>query len=190
MSTPAATPPNTTHKAAASPARLFTPILLGWLAGIAAQLQQSTLWPYASYALLAASGLALLTAGFSSLRTASPAASAPAVHRGGAIPSFAPPLLALLAAALLAYASTGLRALHLQAQALTPVLEGRDLTLTGRIAAMPQRTDNGTRFLFEVESAQLFEQGRAIPMPGTLRVPQRLMLSWYGAWRDDNGALL
>jgi competence protein ComEC len=176
--------------ASANHARLLTPVLLGWLAGIAAQLQQGTLWPHASYALLAASGLALLTASVSSLRTMGAAASTPASARAGAVPSFAPPLLALLAAALLAYASTGLRALHLQNQALTPMLEGRDLTLTGRIAAMPQRTDNGTRFLFEVESAQLFEQGRAVPLPAALRVPERLMLSWYGAWRDDNGALL
>lgn len=189
MSMSAATPTNTPRTAAAHPARLLTPSLLGWLAGIAAQLQQGTLWPWVSYVLLAVSGLALLTASLRSLRTL-PAVATPAPPRAGTVPPFAAPLLALLAAALLAYASTGLRALRLQEQALSPALEGRDLTLTGRIAAMPQRTDNGTRFLFEVESAQLFEAGRAVPLPPTLRVPERLMLSWYGAWRDDNGALL
>lgn len=170
-------------------ASLLTPVLLGWLTGIAVQLQQGKLWPAASYALLVASGLALLVASLSSLRSRHPA---PGMAPPQVLPgvSFATRLLALLAATLLAYASTGLRALHLQSQALPPVLEGRDLTLTGHIAAMPQRTDNGTRFLFEVESAQLFDQGRAMALPASLHVPQRLMLTWYGAWRDDNGALL
>ncbi|WP_431733183.1 DNA internalization-related competence protein ComEC/Rec2 [Hylemonella gracilis] len=190
MSAPLATPANpTSPPPAAGYARLLTPVLLGWLAGIAAQLQQGKLWPLASYGLLAASGLALLIASVVSLTSRVPGTSTPAARTQTDLP-FAGPLLALLAAALLAYASTGLRALHLQTQALAPVLEGRDLTLTGHIAAMPQRTDNGTRFLFEVESAALFEQGRVAPLPGSLHVPERLMLTWYGAWRDDNGALL
>jgi competence protein ComEC len=180
-------------------ARLLTPILLGWLAGIAAQLQQDRLWPGASYALLAASGLALLVAGFASLRPARPAKPGlPSSPRQtpasrAADFAFAAPWLALVAAMLLAYASTGLRALHLQAQALAPALEGRDIYLTGRIAAMPQRTDNGVRFLFEVESAQLFQPsqaGQTNAQSSPVNLPERLMLTWYGAWRDDNGALL
>ncbi|EGI77505.1 ComEC/Rec2 family competence protein, partial [Hylemonella gracilis] len=193
MSSPPAASAPLSQAESSTLARLLTPLLLGWLIGIAAQLQQAQLWPMVSYGLLAASGLALLTAAWSSLRSIARAASQPSVRSSGGIrtdqPFFAS-LLALLAAVLLAYASTGWRALQLQAQALPATLEGRDLTLTGHIAAMPQRTDNGTRFLFEVESAQLFEPGGAAPIPKALQVPEQLMLTWYGAWRDDNGALL
>ncbi|MFO6421391.1 DNA internalization-related competence protein ComEC/Rec2 [Hylemonella sp. W303a] len=189
MSSPPAAPAPLSYPESANPARLITPVLLGWLIGIAVQVQQAQLWPQASYALLAASGLALLTAAWRSLRPIA-RLGPPSSARIRTDQPFFTTLLALVAAVLLAYGSTGWRALHRQAQALPPALEGRDLTLTGHIAAMPQRTDNGTRFLFEVESAQLFEQGRAAPIPKTLQVPQQLMLTWYGAWRDDNGALL
>ena len=47
--------------------------------------------------------------------------------------------------------------------------ESRDVTLNGLIANLPQRTDRGVRFEFEVES---------IATPGAV-IPSQLSLSWY-----------
>ena len=94
MSAPLATPANpTSPPPAAGYARLLTPVLLGWLAGIAAQLQQGKLWPLASYGLLAASGLALLIASVVSLTSRVPGTSTPAARTQTDLP-FAGPLLA------------------------------------------------------------------------------------------------
>lgn len=147
-----------------TPARLLTPCLLGGIAGIALQLQQAELWPVAAYALTLATALALLLV----LRRL----PQPMLRQ----------LLAFGATALLAHASTGLRASHFQQQALDPALEGRDLSVTGRISAMPQFGENSTRFRFSVEHATL--DGQAVP------VPPRLYLSWYGGFRNEDGAVL
>ena len=149
-------PPRHTHG--------LTPVLLGSIAGLALQLQQPELWPAQNYALLLATALTLFLV---SRRTP------------WSLPRL---LLAFLAAALLAHASTGLRALQFQQQALDPVLEGRDLSVTGRISTMPQFGENSTRFRFTVEQATL--DGQAV------QVPPRLYLSWYGGFRNEDGALL
>ncbi|QHJ01408.1 DNA internalization-related competence protein ComEC/Rec2 [Xylophilus rhododendri] len=62
-----------------------------------------------------------------------------------------------------AFALCGLRAAAFQAQALSPALEGRDLLLTGTVAAMPQSTPNGMRFRLEIESAS--QEGAAVAVP-------------------------
>ena len=147
-----------------TPARLLTLSLLGWVGGLALQLQQAELWQAQDYALLLAAALAFLLV----LRRLPWARSQL--------------LLAFLAAALLAHASTGLRALHFQQQALSPTLEGKDLSVTGRISTMPQFGENSTRFRFSVEQAILNGQ--------TVQVPPRLYLSWYGGFRNEDGALL
>jgi competence protein ComEC len=67
----------------------------------------------------------------------------------------------------LAYATTGLRALHFAQQALPPALEGRDIRVEGRIVDMPQRGEFGPRFLLEVTQADV------------VGVPSRLLISWY-----------
>lgn len=152
-----------THPVQNSVKRL-TPALLGWIAGLALQLQQADLWPAAYYGLLIAAALALVLA-LNRLSQAS-----------------ARLLLIFSIAALTAHASTGLRAIHFQQQALDPALEGQDIRITGRISAMPQFGENSTRFRYNVESATRNEQ--------VVAVPPRLYLSWYGGFRNEDGALL
>ncbi len=147
-----------------SKARLLTPTLLGWITGLALQLQQSELWPAAPYGLLIATALALL------------------LVLGRLRPQAARLLVVFTAAALLAHASTGLRALHFQRQALDPALEGQDIGVIGRISAMPQFGENSTRFRYTVESATRDDQ--------IVQIPPQLYLSWYGSWRNEDGALL
>src|SRR5690606_7551835 len=81
------------------------------------------------------------------------------------------PWLLLAAAVVLAAGAAGWRACAFQATALAPALEGRDLRITGVVAAMPQRTDGGLRFRLDVEAAQL--AGREV------RLPPRILLGWY-----------
>ena len=59
------------------------------------------------------------------------------------------------------------------ADALPAEYEGRDVELTGVVASLPQRFENGVRFDFDVE--------RALPA-----VPARISLAWYRGWRDDH----
>ena len=60
---------------------------------------------------------------------------------------------------------------------LSPELEGRELTLIGRIAALPQANHLGAKFAFAIEQAssgkELLDQH-----------PQRAYLSWQPAWRN------
>ncbi|NVO05620.1 MAG: ComEC/Rec2 family competence protein, partial [Rhodoferax sp.] len=133
--------------------------LLGWVLGCALQLQQEALWPPGLFAALALAA-ALLVGGL--------------LHRSSAALVPAPrQLLWLVAAALLAFASTGLRCVVFDGQALTPTLEGRDVLLTGVVGDMPQRNESGLRFVLEVESATLDGQNVA--------VPPRIDVGWYGS---------
>jgi competence protein ComEC len=132
-------------------------VLLGVVAGSACQLQQSRLWGWGAYAVLAIGALAvagLLAAG----------------RRACSWPVFP-------AAAVLAFALVGLRAVQFAGSALPPSLEGRDIALTGTVAAMPQRNDGGLRFRFEVESALAAGQ--------PVDVPPQIYLGWYGGLGFD-----
>jgi competence protein ComEC len=134
-------------------------LALAWLAGVGAQLQQPALWPQQGYALalaVAAFGL-LLAARSKGLRLAL--------------------ALALPAAALAGLAATGLHAGARLADSLAAELEGRDLTLTGVVASMPQAGANGLRFRFDVEQAAL--AGQAV------RVPHGITLGWYRGSHED-----
>ncbi|WP_088279503.1 DNA internalization-related competence protein ComEC/Rec2 [Ideonella sp. A 288] len=135
---------------------------LGWLAGMALQLQQPVLWPAAVDAGLCGGALVMAALGWR--------------WRGG------PAVLLLVAAcAMLGAASTSQRAQARLAQGLAPDLEGADLVLTGVVASLPQAGPAGTRFTFEVESAQ--RHGRALAVPA--EVPARVALGWYRNDRDE-----
>ena len=54
---------------------------------------------------------------------------------------------------------------------LSPEMEGKELTIEGRVAALPQGNSEGTKFAFEVDDAI-----------GVL--PWRIYLSWQPAWRN------
>ena len=47
--------------------------------------------------------------------------------------------------------------------ALDPALEGQDLEVQGWVADLPQPTDRGVRFVFDVQSARLDENSVTIP---------------------------
>ncbi|MFL6694945.1 MAG: DUF4131 domain-containing protein, partial [Ramlibacter sp.] len=120
----------------ASPANALAPVLLGVLAGAACQLQQPELFTLQVYAVATAGAGLVLLVGMR-WSTASP-------WRG---------LVLLLTALALSAATTGWRAAAYAADDLDPALEGRDVVVTGVVAAMPQRSDLGLRFRFEVDGA-------------------------------------
>jgi competence protein ComEC len=131
-------------------ARGIAPALIGIVAGTALQLQQAQLWAAWVYA-----GIALV----------------------GAVCLIRPKLVPTLAAGcLLAFSLTGLRAIEFQSHALDASLEGRDIAVTGVVAAMPQRSEGGLRFRFDLDS------------PASL--PPQIYLGWYGsAATDDAGSM-
>jgi competence protein ComEC len=141
--------------------RLLGPVLFGFVAGAALQLQQRGLWDAGLYAGIA--GTATVLAGLVATAT-SPAKAAWSAR------SLATLVLALAAG----FALTGLRAATFQAGALAPALEGQDIEVTGRVLAMPQRSDDGLRFRFAVERARL--DGQPVVLP-----PQ-LYLGWYAGF--------
>jgi competence protein ComEC len=144
------------------PATLGLLLASAWLAGTAWQLQQAALWEAAPLAALA---------------LAATAATAAAWHRRR---TWAGALVLALAVAALAFAATSGRAAWRLADSLPPALEGQDLEVTGVVSALPRLSLIGTRFVFDVESAQR--------LGAPVTVPQRLSLGWYRG--VDDGALL
>jgi competence protein ComEC len=140
-------------------AALLAGLAVGWLLGVAVQLQQAALWPTADTVALAATALLLAVAAARWWRRW-PAALALA-----------------LAAAALAFASTSLRAAWRLEDALRPALEGPDIEVTGVIAEMPRLGPQGPRFVLDTESARL--------AGNPVRVPQRLSLGWYRSADDE-----
>lgn len=146
--------------------------LLGAVAGAAAQLQQPRLWAGWAYAVvLAAACLAVAGAAAAAARRRGAAAGRGAV---------AASVLALGAGFLALFALTGLRAVGYASDGLAPALEGKDLRVTGVVAAMPQRNEAGTRVRLDVESAAL--DGAPVQLPHSID------LAWYGGpFRDAAG---
>lgn len=145
--------------------RFIFPLLWGFVLGSAVQLQQETLFSVTVYTcfMLAALVLYALVA----IKYIAPG------WRAGAV---------ALALALLAFGLTGLRAAAFLDTALDPALEGRDVVVTGVVAAMPQHNQTSMRFRLAVASAQL--DGQAV------RLPPHIYLSWYagGFGGTDAGA--
>ena len=137
----------------------MTPALLGAVIGPALQLQQPALWERRAYGWLVALGLAGALLVVMSLR----ARWGKAWLHAGAV---------LATATLLAFGLTGLRACLFLSHGLDPALEGRDVVVTGVVAAMPQRGETGVRFRLEVDSAT----AAGVPVRA---VPQ-VYLGWYG----------
>jgi competence protein ComEC len=175
-----------------------TALLLGAVLGAALQVQQAVLWEWTVYALMGVGALVVLLVVRRCphpVRSECPHPSPPpegegakreaeGTKRKGEGVSCSLPLwgragvgaslnlATLLAATLLAFSLCGLRASHFDSQALDPALEGRDVTVTGLVAAMPQRNETGLRFRLEVESATLGGQ--------PVRLVPQLYLGWYG----------
>ncbi|MDP9909833.1 competence protein ComEC [Variovorax boronicumulans] len=88
-------------------------------------------------------------------------------------------VLSLTCGAMAGAGLAGWRATAYAQGALEPQLEGRDLRLTGVVSQMPQHSEIGTRFRFDVEAAQWAEASRGDAPP---KVPSRIALSWYGEY--------
>ncbi len=145
----------------------------GAVAGPALQVQQGALWAGWVYALVAL-GAALLVASVAALRH-SRAGGNPGLLSGALGPRLrGGDVVVCLAVASMAFSLAGLRATAYLDAALDSALEGRDITITGVVASMPQRSDNGIRFRFEVESARI---GRS-----DVKLPPLLQLGWYSGW--------
>ena len=151
---------NALHRASAY--RLIFPALLALVLGTALQLQQATLWAGAVYA--GGTGLALLLLLGQALRPVALGLRT---------------LVVVMGMALLGFALTGWRASSFLEQALSPTLEGRDITVVGVVTAMPQRHEGGLRFRLAVERAQWNGQ--------VVQLPARLDLGWYKAVRGGSG---
>lgn len=144
-------------------ARLIFVALLGFVAGTALQLQQAGLFSFAVYACFVLSALVI---------TSFSASKSIAIY--GRI------ILAALAFGLLGFGATGLRAAAFLGDALDPAMEGRDVLVTGVVAAMPQRNDAGLRFRLDVEVAQHANQ--------PVRLPSSIYLGWYSGVFGGGGA--
>lgn len=142
----------------------LTPALLGVLLGSVVQVNQSQLWLPGIYG--AALPLSVMLYGVIARQNV-----ANWLRFGGLV----------LASSVLVFGTTGLRAGAFADQSLAAVLEGRNLMVSGIVAAMPQRNEAGLRFRFDVEAASL--ESHAV------RLPKRLELSWYsGAYARGEGA--
>ena len=137
-----------------------------FIAGVALQLQQSQLWVGWAYGLMAVPGvLALAYWGINRGKAGSAAGSA----------SSAPALILIaLMATSFGFGLTALRAVQFQATSLQPALEGLDIAVTGTVLAMPQRSEDATRFRLGVESAHL--KGEPVALP------RQLLLGWYAGF--------
>jgi competence protein ComEC len=136
-------------------AGLWLPCCIGFPVGTAVQVLQTGLWPAWGYASLLLAGAVSFAVAFMAGR------AKPGTRR----------LAAGAGIAAFAFGLCGLRALWYLGSALDPALEGRDLVVTGTLAAMPQPGEIATRLRLNVESAEA--EGRPVTLP------PRIELSWY-----------
>ena len=141
-------------------------VLWGFIAGVAAQLQQPVLWPGGHYGLLGLLGLLAAT-----VLGIFQCFSAPQkrMSRGAGLAAWL-----VLAAAVLGFGLTGWRASVFQSNTLNPALEGRDIEVVGRVLTMPQSTEDALRFRLRVESARLGGQ--------PVSLPPQILLGWYAGF--------
>ena len=141
----------------------FAGLLVGLIAGVALQLQQSVLFPDRNYWMLVLATLVPLAVLWRWRRAQLP--HWVALLKAAAV---------LATAAVFGFGLTGLRATAFQQTALSPALEGKDILVTGQVQAMPQFGDDGLRFRFAVDAAQL--AGQAV------RLPAQIYLGWYSGF--------
>lgn len=150
----------------------FQALLMGSVAGSAWQVTQPALWKAQAYAGLLLAGLALAGAAWRARRH---------LRVGWT--------LCALAAGCAMAAACGARALAFQAQALEAALEGRDLRVTGIVAAMPEPAPWGLRFRLAVEHAQHAADAKAGP-GAAVRLPPLVELSLPGLQRGAQAGAL
>ena len=147
-----------THQSRAYPiSGLSVPLLVGFVAGVALQLQQTSLLTSAIHVVLILASLLGLMGLVCRLKGG----------RSGT-------LLCFVLSAALGFGLVGLRAGVFEKTALLPALEGKDILVTGRVRAMPQFGEDGLRFRFDVDSASLNGQ--------SVRLPPQIYLGWYSGF--------
>ena len=153
-------------------------IALGLLLGSLLQMQQATLWPSRTYLWMCAAAIAwLVVSGAVTLRArwrgvgeraagrnAEQAAAAPGRRRRAIAALQA--VLALAAAACLAYGAAGWRAGHRLADRLAPPLWGQVMPVEGVVESLPVRHPDSTRFVF-------------VPLHLVPGMPARILVSWH-----------
>ena len=139
-------------------------VLAGFVVGVALQLQQPALWQVTVYAAVMASTLAL-AGGLYRFKRVARFHSRLALTAGLAV---------FIAAAGLGFGMTGWRSIHFQTTAMDPLLEGRDIDITGMVMAMPQISEDAVRFRFVLDSATLDGQ--------TVTLPPQILLGWYSGF--------
>src|SRR5690606_16280519 len=80
----------------------------------------------------------------------------------------------------LGFAWSAMVAHHRLAKELAVEWEGRDVTIIGTVANLPHYFERGVRFNFDVEQVLPAADGD-VPV-----LPDRIALSWYLAFADDN----
>ncbi len=155
-------------------------LMAGWVLGCAAQLQQAVLFSAAVYLLFCLPALVFITR--AALAAGDPLRSglrwsSGLSNRAADLQLFAKLLALALVWAALGWGSTGLRAVVFKADALQAAHEGIDVQVVGVVAAMPQRSDAGLRFRFDVESA--VHSAAPLPSLAPITLPPSLYLSWY-----------
>lgn len=165
---------------------------LGWLGGLAWQLQQSDLPAVFGPVALSSPGAVGWVCGWIALGlvllACALAWASPSAHRLS--PRCLPwhpwrcGLVAAVGAACLAVGSTDGRAAARLADRLPSALEAQNLVVQGRVRGLPQVGPDGWRFVLEVEQAWTQDEAaraRGLVEPGTeVRLPARLLLSWSG----------
>ena len=88
----------------------------------------------------------------------------------------------LCSGAVLGFSWAGIVAQNYLSSELPKAWEGRDITIVGTIDSLPYNFEQGVRFNFAVERVidADREEDEALPV-----VPDRLALSWYSAFRQD-----
>ena len=136
-------------------------VALAWLAGGAIHLQQASLFPVEVCVAALLAGLIGLGAGFGWRRA----------DRAYWV--------AVFGAAFLAWGAAGWRASERWDDVLPAALEDQEITVSGVVASLPQRTPSGLRFRFAVDDGEARLNGRPVA------VPTNLALGWYKGYHDD-----
>ena len=141
-------------------------LVWGWLLGTGIQLQQSAIWPVQWVLGVGFLGMVLLVCGTQFLQLHG------RLTRGNSSNVWAFFVLSM-ASCSMALAVVNARCIIQAQDALSPALEGVDLSIKGMVSSLPQRGPLGIRFQFKVNAANRTDNSASV------KVPAHLDLAWY-----------